>query len=279
MPQTRSQRASQSIQSTTSTGLLLLGDDALRNALTFLSVADCRCGIGAASKALRAVVSSNQLSRARETAPYLFRGNEHGAVHALATAFGTREWPRRQVTTSATLHDGSEFAAIPPPRLDIRIHRVVQSRAYESPQFDEFFRSMLVDQGEFRDDGTPADCSVRRNSYVEYQLPFQLRISRFRLSFGKCASTYFCCWVFELTTAGRGLCYMTRVVSLRGLMCQMTSPEEGSTSTSRPSPRPAFAFGMLRRIRLISLSACTYAAWNSSARSSRPGGKPIKNVL
>ena len=86
MPRTRSQQRARE-------GLLSLDDDALRNVLSFLSVADAQRGPGVTSKALREAVASQQLARARAMAPYVLRGDTHGVVHALATSMGTRRWP------------------------------------------------------------------------------------------------------------------------------------------------------------------------------------------
>ena len=75
-----------------------LGDDCLRRVLTFVSVADCARGAGAASKHLRDLATSTTLARARGADSYALRGplggtlsslgGGHGVVHALATAFG-----------------------------------------------------------------------------------------------------------------------------------------------------------------------------------------------
>ena len=84
MPRTRAQRRA------TQGPLGGLNDDALRRVLTFLSVADSRRSAGGASKALRGVATSNDLTRLRGAESYVLRGSDHGVVHALATAFGTR---------------------------------------------------------------------------------------------------------------------------------------------------------------------------------------------
>lgn len=71
-------------------GLLVLGDDALRNALTFLSISECARGPGVTSRALRDVSASKELKAARTTGSYVLRPPGNGVLHALATAFGTR---------------------------------------------------------------------------------------------------------------------------------------------------------------------------------------------
>ncbi len=91
MPRTRAQRRA------TQGPLGGLNDDALRRVLTFLSVADSRRSAGGASKALRAVATSNSLARIRGSESYVLHGSDHGVVHALATEFGTREWRRVNV--------------------------------------------------------------------------------------------------------------------------------------------------------------------------------------
>ena len=81
MPRTRSQQRARE-------GLVSLDDDALRNVLSFLSVADAQRGPRVTSKALRQAVASKQLARVRAMAPYVLRGDTHGVVHALATSDG-----------------------------------------------------------------------------------------------------------------------------------------------------------------------------------------------
>jgi hypothetical protein len=94
------------------TQLVVLGDDPLRNVLTFLSPAAVRRGVGTAAKFFRAAASSAALARARSTDKYVLRSDthgvvhllgtdkyalrsdRHGVVHALATACGTRPWLR-----------------------------------------------------------------------------------------------------------------------------------------------------------------------------------------
>jgi len=41
------------------------------------------------------------------------------------------------------------------------------------------------------------DCSVKSGSFIEYELPFQLRISDFRIAFGNCYAREFWNWTFE----------------------------------------------------------------------------------
>ena len=179
-------------------GLLSLDDDALRNVLSFLSVTDGRRGPGVTSKALRQTVSS-QLARARATAPYVLRGDTHGVVHALATSMGTRQWPTRRCGHG--FEDSIEFeASSPPERLGIRIERrydygtMVREVPSQSEK-DRCFRSNIVDPSVDR--GTIAECDCSSGSFVEYQLPFQLRISHFRFGHGHCGARSFRDWVFE----------------------------------------------------------------------------------
>ena len=80
-----------------SPSLVALGDDPLRTVLTFLSPADGRRGVGTAAKLFHAAASSAALARARGAEGYVLRGTEHGVVHALATACGTKRWPKRAV--------------------------------------------------------------------------------------------------------------------------------------------------------------------------------------
>ena len=190
MPRTRSQQRAHE-------GLLSLDDDALRSVLSFLSVAEGRRGAGVTSKALRQTVASNQLARARATAPYVLRGNTHGVVHALATSLGTQLWPRRRC-----IHrwQGEFEANSPPDRLGIRIERrtVHDNTVKEVPshtEYDRCFRSNIVDPSVDR--RTTKECNCSSGSFVEYQLPFQLRISHFRFGHGHCGACNFRHWVFE----------------------------------------------------------------------------------
>ena len=196
MPRTRSQQRARE-------GLLSLDDDALRSVLSFLSVADGRRGPGQTSKALRQAAASNQLARARATVPYVLRGNTHGVVHALATSMGTQLWPRRVCTHR---YDGEFEASSPPDRLEIRIERriVPGNTVREVPshtEYDRCFRSNIVDPSVDR--RTTKECNCSCGSFVEYQLPFQLRISHFRFGHGHCGACNFRHWVFEAYDADR----------------------------------------------------------------------------
>ena len=66
-----------------------LGDDALLGVLSFVPVRDCDRA-SAASLVLRELATSQALARTRGSGEYALR--DRGAVHALATAFGTRPW-------------------------------------------------------------------------------------------------------------------------------------------------------------------------------------------
>ena len=188
MPRTRSQQRARE-------GLLSLDDDALRNVLSFLSVTDGRRGAGVTSRALRQTVAS-QLARARATAPYVLRGNTHGVVHSLGSRFGTQQWPTR--------HGGSNrgyvseyVAKIPPQNLEIRIERLGKGGPgwVVDAEDDRCFRSNIVDP--HVDVRTSGECAIEPGSFVEYKLPFQLRISHFRLGYGHCGARLFKCFVFE----------------------------------------------------------------------------------
>ena len=118
-----------------SPSLVALGDDPLRNVLTFLSPADGRRGVGTAAKLFRTAASSAALARARGADSYVLRGTDHGVVHALATACGTKRWPKRAVKKfsdelidrmSAASDDEDDYVrvlAAPPALLRIASHR------------------------------------------------------------------------------------------------------------------------------------------------------------
>jgi hypothetical protein len=186
MPRTRSQQRARK-------GLVSLDDDALRHVLSFLSVADTRCGPGVTSKAMREAVASNQLARARATAPYVLRGNTHGVVHSLATSFGTDQWHKRSCIDLLDEDESGLMLSTPPENLEIWIERLGKAAAH--PQHDRGLRSSLVDP--HANMIASSECCVLPGSFVEYKLPFQLRISHFRLGFGYCEAQFFKCFVFE----------------------------------------------------------------------------------
>ena len=41
------------------------------------------------------------------------------------------------------------------------------------------------------------ECNLTPGSYIEYELPFQLLISRFQFGFGQCGRSFFSDWRFE----------------------------------------------------------------------------------
>ena len=195
MPRTRAQRRA------TQGPLGVLNDDALRRVLTFLSVKDSRRGAGGASKALRGVATSNELTRLRGSESYVLRGSEHGVVHGLATAFGTREWRRVSFTYHACMvapqFEQITNAAMPPSRLRI----IPQRRLFDAPvvhlREDRVFPFSVVDRDSHEDLVTIGECCVLAGTLVEFQLPFQLQLSSFRLGHASCTVRDFRDWVFE----------------------------------------------------------------------------------
>ena len=79
MPRARAQRRA-------TDGLLALGDDALRCALTFLTPSACALGPGATSKAMREVATSRQLEP---------RASLEATCCARRTTASCTPWPRR----------------------------------------------------------------------------------------------------------------------------------------------------------------------------------------
>ena len=195
MPRTRAQRRA-------TDGLFVLGDDALRNVLTFLTPSVCALGPGAASRALRELTTSRQLQVARKSGSYTLRPPENGVVHALATAFGTREWPTR---TPERLYSGPAAPPgirlrVPTPPLRLKVHRVgVSYNCVGNAESRANFNGTLISRASLAS-GFPAenpDCVCRAGSFIEYELPFQLRITDFRIAFGNCCARDFGDWVFE----------------------------------------------------------------------------------
>ena len=183
MPCTRAQRRA-------TQGLFALGDDPLRNALTFLSISDCARGPGETSRALREVVTSKPLQKARTSDSYVLRG-EHGVVHAVATNFGTRRWRTRQVAGGETFE-----AATPPPDISIVVHRRsdIASLGDIASAFSEaYFKCAFVDHSHHCiESGT--ECTT---GDITIQLPVRIQISGFRIGFGRCCRPGFTSWTFE----------------------------------------------------------------------------------
>ena len=199
MPRTRAQRRA-------TEGLFVLGDDALRNVLTFLSPSACALGPGATSKAMREEVSSKRLMAARTSGAYVLRPPDNGVVHALATAMGTQQWATRSVRRHQLNREGSagfaNAAAVPPSRLRIIARRQFYTGTSENPEDDEepyasFFTSSVVDQSQSIQLDGGGECVLNDGSYIGYEIPFLLRLSHFRLSFGRCGYSTFHDWSFE----------------------------------------------------------------------------------
>ena len=201
MPRTRAQRrAAQG-------PLGGLNDDALRRVLTFLSVADSRRSAGGASKAMRGVATSNELTRLRGSESYVLRGSDHGVIHALATALGTQPWrrvsfdfPSGGIISSRSIND----VRMPPSRLRITSHREMDPEVWESRlrlyphlRTDEVFAFQAIDRDSIRAFVTSAECTLNPGTFAEFQLPFQLQLSSFSLGHGPCCATGFQDWVFE----------------------------------------------------------------------------------
>ena len=196
------------------TQLVVLGDDPLRNVLTFLSPAAVRRGVGTAAKFFRAAASSAALARARGAEGYVLRGTDHGVVHALATACGTKRWPKRAVkkfsdelidSMSAASDDEDDYVRIlsaPPALLRIASHRDKNDilPMYASEQsYTSFFEAAVVHPGDpaaEEAEGSGSECNLAAGSFVEYQLPFKLRISHVRIGMSHCADSL-TDWAFE----------------------------------------------------------------------------------
>ena len=198
MPRTRAQRRA------TQGPLGGLNDDALRRVLTFLSVADSRRGAGGASKALRGVATSNELTRLRGSESYVLRrGSHHDVVHALATSFGTQPWRRVSFSFNVGTHQyhlarDVTNAAMPPSRLRIIAHRNVGDRPLATHLHeDAVFPFQVVDRDANPDLSTIGECCVLPGTFAEFHLPFQLQLSDFRLAHGPCNACRFRDWVLE----------------------------------------------------------------------------------
>jgi len=191
-----------------------LSEDCLRKVLTFVSVKDCARGAGAASKHLRGVASTT--NRLRFTEEYVLRPPQYtttpgvaelrGVVHALATALGTRRWLTRTVQGSPAL-EAVIGAAVPPARLGITIHRIYQDEGRYRPQgqpgietlepYALYVASGIVDPDVTKYISGGRECSVSTGSWIQYDLPFQFKISAFSFGFSRCNAEHFKDWTFE----------------------------------------------------------------------------------
>ena len=183
--------------------LTALSDDAARHALSFLSVAECRRSVGASSKHFRALATSTALARTRFSDHYVLRGDRQGVVHFLATAGGTREWPTRYYADVGPSYLAAYYRKLvpaPPPALRITARR---RKAGEQDLVDanaQAFEAAVV----FPSNPCPSyldargyECGMQGGCFVDYRLPFELRISHFRIGFGNCFASHFRDWVFE----------------------------------------------------------------------------------
>jgi hypothetical protein len=238
-------------------GLLSLDDDALRSVLSFLSIADGRRGPGETSKALRQIVASNQLARARATAPYVLRGNTHGVVHALATAFGTRQWPTRTVRRGAGppgTH-GELAAAAPPARLGITIHREGEfAFDPDEPYYESYAASAIVDPDLTREICGGGECGLTMGTWLQYELPFQLQVTAFSFGFAGCGAQDLEEWTFEAFDGEgwRELEYCVHSPFPLNPGSSMTYPPVLFRLSGGPhSPRPSDCVSNRFRIRLL----------------------------
>ena len=204
---------------------MVLGDDCVHKVMTFLAVADARRGVGSASKALVTTAKSTTLARTRFCEPYTLRGDRHGVVHAMATAMGTRRWPTRAVRINNELpRDGWDgavaAAAVPPARLGITFHR---GRTHwggnwspDGEPYASYAESAIVDQVMARDICGGGECTVRTGSFVQYDLPFQLKIRAFQFGVSNCGAERFKDWTFEAFDGEvwRQLCKYKRPMSV-----------------------------------------------------------------
>ena len=238
MPRTRAQRRA-------TDGLFVLGDDALRNVLTFLTPSVCALGPGATSKAMREVATSRQLQAARKSGSYVLRPPDHGVVHALATAFGTREWPTRapQRDWGGNPPRPGIRLCVPPPPLRVTVHRVgspnegeLELRDEAAMEYNRNFDAALVSRLSVSSalSAESPDCSLQSGSFIEYELPFQLRITDFRIAFGNCCARQFNDWLFQAYDGGgHWTCYHYCSVSPWE---DIVGPSQHGYQGARPGP-------------------------------------------
>ena len=171
---------------------LSLGNDALLEVLSFVPVGDC-ASASAASRALRGSTTSQALARTRGSGEYVLRGR--GVVHSLATAFGTRPW--------ATDEDPS-YGTHPMVPRQLKVASNVDGCWWnddpdEQKTYDELgksFKWKAVAQPLYVGTDSIA-CGPGVGTFVEYELPFQLRVGSFQIGFGCCSAGKFRDWVLE----------------------------------------------------------------------------------
>lgn len=197
MPRTRAQRRATQV-------LVALDDDALRCALTFLSVSECAREPGETPRRLREMTTSKELKTARASVSYQLRPPGHGVVRALATAFGTQQWPTRVVQNYESV-----VSVTPPPSLQITVHRLGEMAdegrwGPPSTSYESFIASALVDPEIRQHMEGGRECSLLTGSWVQYELPFPMHVSDFRLAFGSCCCERFQDWTFEAYDSEQG---------------------------------------------------------------------------
>ena len=99
-------------------------------------------------------------------------------------------------------------AAVPPSRLRITIHRVHTdlywafsgfsgSSTPDQEPYASYVRSGIVDQDMARKISGGGECHLRTGSFVQYDLPFQLKIRGFSFGISSCCAERFKDWTFE----------------------------------------------------------------------------------
>ena len=133
----------------------------------------------AASRALRAVATSDRLARVRGAGEYVLR--RHGVVRALGTAFGRRRWPSAPPGAGQLGPAVSTPRTIVPQQLEVAVRRTdlhVLGQAWTSQRLEEA-RWSAVSQPVVRAVHSGVLCDPGLGSFLEYRLPFQLRIGSF----------------------------------------------------------------------------------------------------
>ena len=206
------------------TALPVLGEEPTRVVLSFLSCADSQRSVGGASTGLREMTRSERLRRQRSLSDYELRApppssSRGGVVHALATSFGTRRWDEVDFSSSLDgffVNNNRKVLPRAPSRLDMVLN--IDNRAVSSVKLAPIWRTYCSSclataptdardlggnmiEARRRDDlvrNTGRACSCSPGSFVEYRLPFPVRVTHFRLDVGACRREGFTHWRFEV---------------------------------------------------------------------------------
>ena len=111
---------------------------------------------------------------------------------------------RRRLRTLPGPHDGAVTGAVPPARLGVTIRRIhtspspfVGNWTPEQEPYASYAVSGIVGPDATRTLSGGGECDLTTGSFVQYDLPFQLRCSCFSFGVFSCSAEAFRDWTFE----------------------------------------------------------------------------------